>query len=108
MGMEGSNVGEDVGVPFHSQTLTPVPTITVAAYRIVILRSLSASLHPNPAVAHSVALPIGYPTDMTELPHSKRDIASCNAPFLIFYYVLSYLYILLISRIHFRHFCRSL
>ncbi|VDL87625.1 unnamed protein product [Schistocephalus solidus] len=48
----------------------------VAAYRIVILRSMSASSQPDPAVAHSVALPTGYPTDMTEFPHSKRDIAS--------------------------------
>ncbi|VDL90538.1 unnamed protein product [Schistocephalus solidus] len=66
MGRQRWNFGEDAGAPFHFQTLTPVPTITVAAYRIVNLRSMSASPHPDPTVAHSVALPTGYPTDMTE------------------------------------------
>ncbi|VDL89063.1 unnamed protein product [Schistocephalus solidus] len=63
--LEWWNVGEDAGDPFHSRTLTPIPTSTVAVYRIGILRSMSASPRPDPAVAHIVALPTGYPTDMT-------------------------------------------
>ncbi|VDL85760.1 unnamed protein product [Schistocephalus solidus] len=65
MGIEGWNVGEDAGAPFHSRTLTPIPTSTVAAYRIATLRSMSASPRLDPAVAHCVALPTGYQTDMT-------------------------------------------
>ncbi|VDL91400.1 unnamed protein product [Schistocephalus solidus] len=57
MGMELWNVGEDAGGPFHSRTLTPIPTCTIAAYRIGTLRSMSASPRFDPAITHSVALP---------------------------------------------------
>ncbi|VDL94537.1 unnamed protein product [Schistocephalus solidus] len=53
---------------------------------------MSASPRPSPVVAHSVALPTGYPTDMSEFPSRYKGnvyIVNLRSRFFTFSFQLS-------------------